>query len=246
MEDWTLYKRGGKDMKRSIEFKYIDEKFVLSEHEQVLFEIDSVTLKFDSLRFYNGVYKEKSSAINLINETEQKVKNSAYVFDWLNDLIENISRELSDDEPVDEEMLDDVIPTDDVNVEASAYENRIIPLYDLAVCAGNGDFIDESMGFQDFQTENGEADYALIISGESMEPTIPNGSIVLVKKVSELTNNDIAIVSTGGETMCKRYIKRGKGVFLKPDNPNPEYKEFNKKDCLTFLIRGKVVDIIKP
>lgn len=180
--------------------------------------------------------------------TDAQKKRSAFSDNTvaLNDLIENISRELSDDEPVDEEMLDDVIPTDDVNVEASAYENRIIPLYDLAVCAGNGDFIDESMGFQDFQTENGEADYALIISGESMEPTIPNGSIVLVKKVSELTNNDIAIVSTGGETMCKRYIKRGKGVFLKPDNPNPEYKEFNKKDCLTFLIRGKVVDIIKP
>ena len=42
-------------MKRSIEFKYIDEKFVLSENEQILFEINNKTLRFDSLLFYNGI-----------------------------------------------------------------------------------------------------------------------------------------------------------------------------------------------
>ena len=230
-------------MKRSIEFKYIDEKFVLSENEQILFEINSKTLKFDSLRFYNGIYKDKSSAINLTNRTEQKVRNSTYVFNWLNELIENISCELSDDEPIDSDLPDEVTATDNITTVESMTGGHIVPLFDFAVCAGNGDFIDESIGHQDFQTENREADYALIISGESMEPTIPNGSIVLVKKVSELANKDIAIVSTGGETMCKRYIKKGRGVFLKPDNP--AYKEFNKKDCLAFLIRGKVIEIIK-
>lgn len=243
MEDWTLYRRGGKDMKRSIEFKYIDEKFVLSENDEILFEINSKTLKFDSLRFYNGIYKDKSSAINLTNKTGQKVTNSTYVFNWLNELIENISHELSDDELTDNGLPDGVTVSDNVTIGESITGGRIIPLFDFAVCAGNGDFIDESIGHQDFQTENGEADYALIISGESMEPTIPNGSIVLVKKVLELENKDIAIVSTGSETMCKRYIKKGKGVFLKPDNP--AYREFNKKDCLEFLIRGKVIEIIK-
>lgn len=242
MEDWTLYKRGGKDMKRLIEFKHFDEKFVLVENEQILFEINDKSLKFDSLSFYNGIYKDKSSAIKLNNSTGQKVKNSAYIFNWLNELIENISHELNDDELGDNGLPDDATTTSEAITEKSIKGGRIIPLFDFAVCAGNGDFIDESIGHQDFPTENEEADYALIISGESMEPTIPNGSIVLVKNVTELLNNDIAIVSTGSETMCKRYIRRGRGEYLKPDNP--KFKEFSKKDCQTFLIRGKVIETI--
>ena len=167
-----------------------------------------------SLLFYNGIYKDKSSAINLTNKTEQKVRNSTYVFNWLNELIENISCELSDDEPIENDLPDEVTATDNITTDESMAGGHIVPLFDFAVCAGNGDFIDESIGHQDFQTENREADYALIISGESMEPTIPNGSIVLVKKVSELANKDIAIVSTGGETMCKRYIKKGRGKVI--------------------------------
>jgi len=231
-------------MKRLIEFKHIDEKFLLSENEQILFEINDKTLKFDSLSFYNGIYKDKTSAIELSNSTEPKVKNGTYIFNWLNELIESIARELNDEELDDNGSHDETTTISAASIEAHTNSIRIIPLFDLAVCAGNGDFVDESMGHQDFQTENVEADYALTVSGESMEPTIPNGSIVLVKSMAELSNNDIAVVSTGSETMCKRYIKRGRGEYLKPDNP--EFKEYSKKDCQTFLIRGKVIQILKP
>ena len=67
MAGWNQYKRGGKDMKRSIEFKHFDGKFVLAENNQILFEINDNTLKFDSLNFYNGIYKDRSSAIDIIN-----------------------------------------------------------------------------------------------------------------------------------------------------------------------------------
>lgn len=232
-------------MKRSIEFKHTDEKFVLTENDQILFEIDDKALKFDSLSFYNGIYKDRLSAIELSNSVAEKVKNSAYIFNWLKELIENIAHELNDIEPNDSGGSDETRTTsaDAASVEGNTNNIRVIPLFDLAVCAGDGDFVDESMGHQDFQTENEDADYALIVSGESMEPTIPNGSIVLVKSMTELSNNDIAIVSTGSEAMCKRYIRRGRGEYLKPDNP--KFKEFSKKDYKTFLIRGKVIDILK-
>lgn len=231
-------------MKRSIEFKHIDDKFVLEENEQIVFEISDKTLKFNSLSFYNGIYKDKSSAIELSNSAKHNVKNSTYIFNWLNELIENISRELTNDEADINGLHGDTTIIAKANIGASTNSARIIPLFDLAVCAGNGDFVDESIGHQDFRTENEEADYALTISGKSMEPTIPDGSVVLVKEVTELTNGDIAIVSADGEAMCKRYIKKGRGVFLKPDNP--EYKEFSKRDCRTFLIRGKVIETIIP
>ena len=244
MAGWNQYKRGGKDMKRSIEFKHFDGKFVLAENNQILFEINDNTLKFDSLNFYNGIYKDRSSAIDISNSTAPNVKSSTYIFNWMKELIGNIAHELNDNESDDNEVHDEATTISATSVEMDTNIIRVIPLYDLAVCAGDGDFVDETIGHEDFRTENEEADYALTISGESMEPTIPNGSIVLVKSVAELSNNDIAIVSTGSEAMCKRYIKRGRGEYLKPDNP--KFKEFSKRDYKTFLIRGKVIDILKP
>ncbi len=63
-------------MKRSIEFKHFDGKFVLAENNQILFEINDNTLKFDSLNFYNGIYKDRSSAIDISNSTAPNVKSS--------------------------------------------------------------------------------------------------------------------------------------------------------------------------
>lgn len=200
------------------------------------FNVDKFTL--DAIRLSFGSQEETiplSKGINVIIGDNSIGKSM---------ILHAITHELNDNEPDDNEVHDEATTISATSVEMDTNIIRVIPLYDLAVCAGDGDFVDETIGHEDFRTENEEADYALTISGESMEPTIPNGSIVLVKSVAELSNNDIAIVSTGSEAMCKRYIKRGRGEYLKPDNP--KFKEFSKRDYKTFLIRGKVIDILKP
>lgn len=219
-------------MKRQIEFRHEDNRYALFENNVLLFSIDESSLQFDSLQFYAGVYKDKSSAIDLINQTSRNSTEN-YIFKWLSDLVIAIHSDLNDPEPVEENMIFNGI-------------SRIIPLFDIAVCAGNGDFVGSDVNHSDYETENPEADFALKISGESMEPTIKNGSIVLVKKVDELQHNDIGIVTSDTETMCKRYIKRGKGIFLVPDNKNGQYKEFGKKSSVSFIIQGKVIEIINP
>ncbi len=220
-------------MKRQISFKHTNNFFGLYENGELAFSIDESTLKFDSLQFYNGIYKDKSSAIELINETEgDKIAN--YIFKWLSDLIASIHADLADPEPTDDKM-----PT--VLKDA---KTRIIPLFDMAVCAGNGNFVDEDVKDSDFETTNTEADFALRISGKSMEPSIKDGAIVLVKRTNELKHRDIGIFTTGSETMCKRYIKKGKGVFLVPDNQDESFKTYSKKDCISFLIQGKVICVV--
>ena len=217
-------------MKRQIEFRHEDNRYALFENNVLLFSIDESSLQFNSLQFYDGVYKDKSSAIDLINKTSCNSTEN-YIFKWLSDLVMAIHTDLNDPEPGENTaILHDV--------------KRIIPLFDIAVCAGNGDFVGSDVKHSDYETDNPEADYALAISGESMEPTIKNGSIVLVKKVDELHHNEIGIVTSDTETMCKRYIKRGKGIFLVPDNNNGKYKEYSKKDSVSFRIQGRVIEII--
>lgn len=56
------------------------------------------------------------------------------------------------------------------------------------------------------EVDKQDADYAVKISGKSMEPTIKDGSVVMVKQVDVLSNGDIGIFIINGEVMCKRYI----------------------------------------
>lgn len=220
-------------MKRSIEFSYSDGAYRLQESGDTIFSIDVASLKFDSLSFYQGLYEGKSSAIELVYSiTDDPPKIGHYVFNWLTEIVERIHSELKEAEL-------ETSPPNDPTVQ----NERIIPLYDFAVCAGNGDFIDENIEHTDYETSNTEADYALRISGRSMEPTLQDQSIVLVKKTTELTNRDIAIVSVDGQLMCKRYEKRGRGEFLVPDNKEGEYREYSKKSCTSFLVFGKVIEI---
>lgn len=63
--------------------------------------------------------------------------------------------------------------------------------------------------------------YYLKAKGESMEPTIPDGSMVLIRQQPDVENNEIAAVLVNGdnEATLKRIIKQGNSVVLMPDNP---------------------------
>ena len=54
-------------MKRQLNFDYKNGQYVITEKDTVLFSIDGKELKFVSLDFYNGIYKDKSAAIELKN-----------------------------------------------------------------------------------------------------------------------------------------------------------------------------------
>ncbi len=220
-------------MKRSIEFSYSDGAYRLQENGDTIFSVDVASMKFDSLRFYQGLYEGKSSAIELVYSiTDDPHRIGRYVFNLLTEIIERIHSELKETE------LDTSFPNDPAVQKA-----RIIPLYDFAVCAGNGDYIDESIDHTDYETSNTEADYALRISGSSMEPTLHDQAIVLVKKTEEISNRDIAIVSVDGQLMCKRFEKRGRGEFLVPDNKESDYREYSNTNCTSFSVFGKVIEI---
>ena len=50
-------------MKRTIEFNFLDNEYFLQEEGNRIFTIKASDLKFNSIDFYNGVYKNKSANI---------------------------------------------------------------------------------------------------------------------------------------------------------------------------------------
>ena len=62
------------------------------------------------------------------------------------------------------------------------------------------------------------ADFGVRISGDSMEPTIHDGTIVWVHKVPELQEGQIGIFMIDDGAVCKRFYNTGSGIELRSDN----------------------------
>ncbi|MEE3805684.1 LexA family transcriptional regulator [Lysinibacillus fusiformis] len=63
--------------------------------------------------------------------------------------------------------------------------------------------------------------FYLKAKGNSMEPTVPDGSYVLIREQPEIEYGQIAAVLVNGDTeiTLKRIKKQGNAIFLMPDNP---------------------------
>lgn len=96
----------------------------------------------------------------------------------------------------------------------------------------------ERLDFPASKVPNG-ADFGIRITGDSMEPTIPAGSIVFVRKTGELRSGDIGIFMLDDEAVCKRFSMDQRGFVLLSDNP--DYQEIVIKDFQRFAITGKVL-----
>ena len=114
--------------------------------------------------------------------------------------------------------------SEDANEEEEQRPIKKVGLFLLAACAGEGNDVDgEIQPEEEIVSPYPEAEFAIRISGDSMEPTIHDQETVFVVKAEELNDGDIGIFVVNGVTMCKRYIDDGTSVWLKPDN-----KEHNK------------------
>jgi len=87
-------------------------------------------------------------------------------------------------------------------------------------------------------------DYAVGISGHSMEPTLMDGSTVFVRKTQDIVDGDVIIAWIEGEgTVCKRaLVENGKLVKLASDNP--EYGGIEGECLNSMRVYGKVIGYI--
>lgn len=105
-------------------------------------------------------------------------------------------------------------------------ENDEYMLFDTKLCNINGHALDEY--------------FYLRIKGDSMEPTISDGDIALVRRQTVVENGEVAVVLCNRENAtCKRVtLTESSNIILSSDNKNYAPMVYNVDDC---LIIGKVI-----
>lgn len=88
--------------------------------------------------------------------------------------------------------------------------------------------------------------FALQIKGDSMEPRICEGDVVIVRKQSDVDSGDTAIVLVNGEeATIKKIQKFDGGINLIPSNPSYDVRTYTNEqiEVLPVQILGKVVEL---
>lgn len=85
-----------------------------------------------------------------------------------------------------------------------------IPLYDLPVSAGVGEFLDSSRASRTVTLPPSDrrehVDFALLVNGNSMEPRFESGDLLLVQKTSEVEERDFGIFLLDGAGYFKQFM----------------------------------------
>lgn len=126
--------------------------------------------------------------------------------------------------------------------EAMRSGKRAILLYELPVSAGVGVYLDEAEA-ESINIPNNDktadADYALRISGNSMEPKYRDGDILLVRNTDSIEVGELGIFLLDGCGFFKVY---GGDRLL---SLNPEYGPILLKDFADVQCKGQVVGKLK-
>ncbi len=117
-------------------------------------------------------------------------------------------------------------------------------VYDQPAAAGLGNYIDAP----DFQIEQYPAmiapegaEFGVRISGDSMEPEIPNGCTVFVRPTPAVDPGDIGIFVLDGQAYCKKLVADRSERKTKLRSINKEYDDIVVEDESRLRTLGKVL-----
>lgn len=108
--------------------------------------------------------------------------------------------------------------------------------------------VEDIIGYENISSElarHGEY-FALEIRGDSMEPRMREGDVVIVRRQNEVENGEIAIVLVGNEdATCKKFYRLSGGVSLVSINPRYEPMFFSEEELKTTDIEvlGRVCEL---
>lgn len=90
--------------------------------------------------------------------------------------------------------------------------------------------------------------FALQVTGDSMEPQMSEGDVVIVRKQEDIDGGQIGIVLVNGdEATVKKVLKKENGIMLVPFNSDYEPWFYDQYDIETKPVRiiGRVVELRK-
>ncbi len=118
---------------------------------------------------------------------------------------------------------------------------RNLRIYDIAVSAGTGQFLDsDKYSTIDVGEEvPSNADFGVRISGDSMEPQYLDHQLVWVHQQNQLDDGNIGIFYLNGNAFIKKFHISPDGISL--ISLNPTYEPIQVSENSDFMIYGQVV-----
>ena len=123
-----------------------------------------------------------------------------------------------------------------------------IPVYGAVAAGIPFDAITDIEDYEEISADMAKCgEYAALrIHGDSMEPRMTEGDVVIVRVQSTIENGETAIVIVnGGESTCKKIKKTPEGILLISTNPKYEPMFYSNKQIEELPVRifGKVVEL---
>lgn len=120
-------------------------------------------------------------------------------------------------------------------------------VYDEPAAAGSGNFangdVSHTQEFLKTQVPDG-TDFAVLVSGESMTPIIPDGSIAFIQGTPVIKEEDFGIFILDGQAYCKQ-LKMGNGKVVL-HSLNPACPDVDVPALSEFRTLGKVLGYYNP
>jgi len=141
-------------------------------------------------------------------------------------------------------VLEHELKRTEVPPTGSAEDTKIIPLYLTPAAAG---YASPAIGedYEDYEVPaSSPADFAVRISGDSMEPFIADGSVVKCKRGAMIYDGDVGLFFVDGDMKCKQYCQDYAGnVYLFSANRKRKDADvtIRASSGLTICCFGKVL-----
>lgn len=130
-------------------------------------------------------------------------------------------------------------------VRIPVYGNVAADVPILAIENYDSDDPDDWEEIDEKMAANGEY-IALRIKGDSMEPKISTGDVVIIRIQPDAETGDIVVAMVNGdEATVKKLKKRPEGILLIPSNPKYEPMFYTNEDIENLPVRilGRVVEL---
>ena len=112
--------------------------------------------------------------------------------------------------------------TENISVEPQTVKSVRIPVLSRMTAGIPPEAIDEIIDYEEIpevMARDGEY-FGLRIQGDSMEPKISNGDIVIVRKQDKADDGDLVIALVNGSDGCCKYLKKySESIALVSTNP---------------------------
>ena len=108
--------------------------------------------------------------------------------------------------------------------------------------------VEEILDYEEISQEQARTGefFALKVKGDSMEPKISEGDVVIVRKQSTVENGELAVVLVNGDdATVKKFYRSNNGVKLVSTNPkyDPFFYTPTEVDSFPISVIGRVVEL---